>query len=220
MLSSSFSQISKISKGVRAESSVRAGATARRILTLSLSTDLSPEEVTNALQLHKLNRLWFVQPSVATEGSGIFEGLVSFCYIRWRASRFSDKHVFRPGSRTMSKPSLRNEQRTWPPISSRISSVLRRHPVRSCIICSSLPVDLLWLFSILRSRFLTTARRSSLSDSPVFWSHLHRLQQAVISFVIFHDIPIAFPSGLFTNLILILHIIYSRLIAFRLRMDR
>lgn len=41
-------------------------------------TDLSPEEITNALQLNKLkDRLWYVVPSVATEGTGIFEGLVS-----------------------------------------------------------------------------------------------------------------------------------------------
>jgi ADP-ribosylation factor protein 6 len=40
--------------------------------------DLSPEEITNALQLNKLkDRLWYVVPSVATEGTGIFEGLVS-----------------------------------------------------------------------------------------------------------------------------------------------
>lgn len=38
---------------------------------------MSPEEVTNALELHKLkDRLWYVVPSVATEGTGIFEGLV------------------------------------------------------------------------------------------------------------------------------------------------
>lgn len=37
---------------------------------------MSPEEVTNALELHKLkDRLWYVVPSVATEGTGIFEGL-------------------------------------------------------------------------------------------------------------------------------------------------
>ncbi|OXV08465.1 hypothetical protein Egran_03772 [Elaphomyces granulatus] len=37
---------------------------------------LSPEEVTNALQLNKLrDRLWYVVPSVATQGTGIFEGL-------------------------------------------------------------------------------------------------------------------------------------------------
>jgi len=37
---------------------------------------LSPEEVTNALQLNQLrDRLWYVVPSVATQGTGIFEGL-------------------------------------------------------------------------------------------------------------------------------------------------
>lgn len=40
--------------------------------------DLSPEEMINALQLTKLkDKLWYVAPSVATEGTGIFEGLVS-----------------------------------------------------------------------------------------------------------------------------------------------
>jgi ADP-ribosylation factor protein 6 len=34
--------------------------------------------VTNALQLNRLkDKLWYVAPSVATEGTGIFEGLVS-----------------------------------------------------------------------------------------------------------------------------------------------
>lgn len=41
-------------------------------------TDLSPEEVTKALELDKLkDKLWYVVPSVATQGTGIFEGLVS-----------------------------------------------------------------------------------------------------------------------------------------------
>lgn len=40
--------------------------------------DLSPEEVTQQLQLTKLkDKLWYVAPSVATDGTGIFEGLVS-----------------------------------------------------------------------------------------------------------------------------------------------
>lgn len=44
-----------------------------------IPADMSPEDVTNALQLNKLkDKLWYVAPSVATEGTGIFEGLVSF----------------------------------------------------------------------------------------------------------------------------------------------
>ncbi|RAH45072.1 ARF/SAR superfamily [Aspergillus brunneoviolaceus CBS 621.78] len=40
------------------------------------SADMSPEDVTQALQLNKLkDKLWYVAPSVATEGTGIFEGL-------------------------------------------------------------------------------------------------------------------------------------------------
>lgn len=39
---------------------------------------MSPEEITNKLQLTKLkDKLWYVAPSVATDGTGIFEGLVS-----------------------------------------------------------------------------------------------------------------------------------------------
>ncbi|KAJ5684150.1 uncharacterized protein N7477_000495 [Penicillium maclennaniae] len=38
--------------------------------------DLSPEEITQQLQLTKLkDKLWYVAPSVATDGTGIFEGL-------------------------------------------------------------------------------------------------------------------------------------------------
>ncbi|PIG86278.1 ADP-ribosylation factor 6 [Aspergillus arachidicola] len=41
-----------------------------------IPADMSPEDVTNALQLNKLkDKLWYVAPSVATEGTGIFEGL-------------------------------------------------------------------------------------------------------------------------------------------------
>jgi hypothetical protein len=40
---------------------------------------MSPEEITQELQLTKLkDKLWYVAPSVATDGTGIFEGLVSF----------------------------------------------------------------------------------------------------------------------------------------------
>lgn len=52
--------------------------TLQSVSNLGFYTDLSPEEITNALQLNKLkDRLWYVVPSVATEGTGIFEGLVS-----------------------------------------------------------------------------------------------------------------------------------------------
>ncbi|KAL4928495.1 ADP-ribosylation factor family protein [Aspergillus undulatus] len=37
---------------------------------------LSPDEVTSALKLHSLkDKTWYVAPSVATDGTGIFEGL-------------------------------------------------------------------------------------------------------------------------------------------------
>mgnify|MGYP006868022689 FL=1 len=48
--------------------------------------DLSPEEITQQLQLTKLkDKLWYVAPSVATDGTGIFEGLVSHIpYLSWQ----------------------------------------------------------------------------------------------------------------------------------------
>lgn len=47
-------------------------------LTTNCLIDLSPEEIITALQLTKLkDKVWYVAPSVATEGTGIFEGLVS-----------------------------------------------------------------------------------------------------------------------------------------------
>ena len=53
--------------------------------------DMSPEEVTQALQLTKLkDKLWYVAPSVATEGTGIFEGLVSFVFPNMDASMPND----------------------------------------------------------------------------------------------------------------------------------
>ena len=49
--------------------------------TLTNCTDLSPEEVTQQLQLTKLkDKLWYVAPSVATDGTGIFEGLVGVLF--------------------------------------------------------------------------------------------------------------------------------------------
>jgi len=38
---------------------------------------MSPAEITEKLQLHKLkDHLWFVHPSCATTAEGLFEGLV------------------------------------------------------------------------------------------------------------------------------------------------
>lgn len=42
----------------------------------SLSTAMSPQEVTDALQLSKLkDKVWYVVPSCATSGEGLLEGL-------------------------------------------------------------------------------------------------------------------------------------------------
>lgn len=74
MLFSWCSPISRISKAV----SVKSHPIASSSTDQNLVVDLSPEEITDALQLTKLkDRLWYVVPSIATEGTGIFEGLVS-----------------------------------------------------------------------------------------------------------------------------------------------
>lgn len=78
------------------------------------NSDLSPEEMINALQLTKLkDKLWYVAPSVATEGTGIFEGLVS---IVCRYNNFFGINLCRPGSPTTSKPPLRNRHLSEDPL--------------------------------------------------------------------------------------------------------
>jgi hypothetical protein len=43
---------------------------------------MSPTEVTERLQLSKLkDRVWYVVPSCATTGEGLFEGLVHSCFL-------------------------------------------------------------------------------------------------------------------------------------------
>jgi hypothetical protein len=70
---------------------------------------LSPEEVTQQLQLTKLkDKLWYVAPSVATDGTGIFEGLVSYIHAPF-VPIVSNFHFFRHGSQTMSRPNPRNK---------------------------------------------------------------------------------------------------------------
>lgn len=82
----------------------------------SLPTDLSPEEITNALQLNKLkDRLWYVVPSVATEGTGIFEGLVSSIFfsflIYWRVYWLFCRLGFRITSKLPALPNRLLDQR-------------------------------------------------------------------------------------------------------------
>ncbi|QMW40251.1 hypothetical protein G4B11_003531 [Aspergillus flavus] len=53
-----------------------------------IPADMSPEDVTNALQLNKLkDKLWYVAPSVATEGTGIFEGLAWLSNVKTPAQK-------------------------------------------------------------------------------------------------------------------------------------
>lgn len=40
-----------------------------------LESSMKPQEVTDALQLSKLNKIWYVVPSCATTGEGLLEGL-------------------------------------------------------------------------------------------------------------------------------------------------
>ena len=62
----------------------------------------------NALQLTKLkDKLWYVAPSVATEGTGIFEGLVSQVFAITLPFLLT---IPRPGSPTTSRPHLRNNR--------------------------------------------------------------------------------------------------------------
>jgi hypothetical protein len=74
--------------------------------------DLSPEEITQQLQLTKLkDKLWYVAPSVATDGTGIFEGLVgvSLPLTEPKQALTRMAPLSRPGSPTTSKPSRRNK---------------------------------------------------------------------------------------------------------------
>lgn len=74
---------------------------------------MSPDEVISALKLHNLkDKVWYVAPSVATDGTGIFEGLVS--YPKCRVSR---SHLTPPrhGSQTTSRSNNPlNEPRSLP----------------------------------------------------------------------------------------------------------
>jgi ADP-ribosylation factor protein 6 len=76
--------------------------------------DLSPDEITSALQLHKIkDKTWYVAPSVATDGTGIFEGLVSLAL----ESDISHLTACRLGFQTTSRP--RNHPRNdlrFPPV--------------------------------------------------------------------------------------------------------
>ena len=52
------------------------------LLTLRVYTAMRPKEVSDALKLETIAKghIWKVEPSCATTGEGIFEGLVSWSY--------------------------------------------------------------------------------------------------------------------------------------------
>lgn len=55
-------------------------------------TAMSPQEVTEKLQLSQLrDRIWYVVPSCATTGEGLFEGLVSSLDSRSSADRVANR---------------------------------------------------------------------------------------------------------------------------------
>ena len=54
----------------------------RLLIGVSVMTAMPPAEVTEKLQLSKLkDRVWYVVPSCATTGEGLFEGLVSKLFL-------------------------------------------------------------------------------------------------------------------------------------------
>ena len=69
---------------------------------------MSPAEITEKLQLHKLkDHLWFVHPSCATTAEGLFEGLVFNCMKKSRLTRV------RHGYHKMQNRLLENDY-NWP----------------------------------------------------------------------------------------------------------
>ena len=57
-------------------------------------TAMKPAEVTEKLQLSRLDRIWYVVPSCATTGEGIFEGLVRLTSLITPFVYFSGLHAY------------------------------------------------------------------------------------------------------------------------------
>ena len=74
---------------------------------------MSPQEVQERLKLSQLkDKIWYVVPSCATTGEGLFEGLVSYPQV-WEL-RGTANNIFRAGSQTMSKHPQRNDKANRP----------------------------------------------------------------------------------------------------------
>lgn len=69
---------------------------------------MSPQEVQERLKLSQLkDKIWYVVPSCATTGEGLFEGLVSHSCVLELVD--AAKHSTRAGSQTTSRHHLRND---------------------------------------------------------------------------------------------------------------
>ena len=79
-------------------------------------TAMKPAEVTEKLQLSRLDRIWYVVPSCATTGEGIFEGLVRLTSLITPFVYFSGLHAYydslgiRAGYRITSRHPLSKEK--------------------------------------------------------------------------------------------------------------
>lgn len=73
-------------------------------MMLTLKIAMSPQEVQERLKLNQLkDKIWYVVPSCATTGEGLFEGLVSLQFSLIQA--YLTYFVPRDGSQTTSRPS-------------------------------------------------------------------------------------------------------------------
>ena len=104
---------------------------------------MSPQEVQERLKLSQLkDKIWYVVPSCATTGEGLFEGLVS----HGSASVLMDiaNSSLRAGSRTTSRHRLRNDRANRPNLLHDTTfSYLSTIPLYNRV---SLPVGMIYTF--------------------------------------------------------------------------
>ncbi len=73
---------------------------------------MSPQEVQERLKLSQLkDKIWYVVPSCATTGEGLFEGLVGHSYV-WE--NLGPNNQIRAGSQTTSRHHLHNDTANKP----------------------------------------------------------------------------------------------------------
>lgn len=74
---------------------------------------MSPQEVQERLKLSQLkDKIWYVVPSCATTGEGLFEGLVCHSYV-WENLGAPNNQI-RAGSQTTSRHHLHNDTANKP----------------------------------------------------------------------------------------------------------